>query len=46
MIGLKLEVVKSHPVHQAIPEFPESMEEIVEAEDDVQESRDDGPEDG
>ena len=45
MIGLKLEVMPSHPLHQTIPQAPESMEEIVEAEDDVQEGRNNGPED-
>ena len=45
MIGLELEVMPSHPLHQTIPQAPESMEEIVEAEDDVQEGRNNGPED-
>ena len=46
MIGLELEVMKSHPVHQTVPLVPERLQEIVEAEDDVEEGRHNGPEDG
>lgn len=46
MIGFKLQVMSGHPVHQTLPELPQGLEEVVEAEDDVEEGRHDGPEDG
>ena len=46
MIGFELEVMNGHPVHQALPELPQGLEEVVEAEDDVKEGRHNGPEDG
>ena len=46
MIGFELQVMGCHPVHQTLPELPEGFEEVVEAQDDVDKGRNDGPEDG
>lgn len=46
MIGFEVQVMGSHPVHQTLPELPESLEEVVEAKDDVEKGRNDGEEDG
>ena len=46
MVWHKLEVMPLEPVLQSWPQFPESLQQIVETEDEVEKGRDNPPEDG